>query len=144
MSHLLFERPFSRRLPWEVIRRPSGSTALLSSTTARNPTFTPDMADLFVFRLTASDGTKTSITTVSLTATTSGCTIAQPVVTAPALVGEDSPNRTASVVFHAGSSYAWTITNGTITAGQGTSQVTFRAGLQGTLTLSVVGSVRCV
>jgi hypothetical protein len=123
---------------WEVIRRPSGSTAVPSSTSARNPTFTPDVADLFVFRLTASDGMKTSITTVSITATTSGCSIAQPVVTAPALVGENSPNRTASVASHAGSTYAWSITNGTITAGQGTSQITFRAGLQGTLTLSVV------
>jgi hypothetical protein len=106
---------------WEVIRRPSGSTALLSSISVRNPTFTPDVADFFVFRLTASDGTKTSITTVS---PASGCTIAQPVVTAPALVGEGSPNRTASVSDHALSHYTWTIT--------------FRAGLQGTLTLSVV------
>jgi hypothetical protein len=54
---------------WEVIRRPSNSAAVLSSTSIRTPTFTPDVADLYVFRLVASDGTKTSITLVSLTAT---------------------------------------------------------------------------
>ncbi len=63
---------------------------------------------------------------------------AAPVVTAPATVGAGSPNRTASVPAHAGSIYAWTIGNGTITAGQGTSQITFTAGVAGMpLTLSV-------
>jgi len=47
-------------------------------------------------------------------------------------------NRTASVPAHAGSAYAWTIGNGTITAGQGTNQITFTAGVSGVpLTLSV-------
>ena len=60
------------------------------------------------------------------------------VITAPATVGAGSPNQIASVPAHAGSTYAWTITNGTITAGQGTSQITFTAGTAGTpLTLSV-------
>ena len=49
-----------------------------------------------------------------------------------------NPNQTASVAAHTGSTYAWLITNGTITAGQGTSQITFTAGIAGTpLTLSV-------
>ena len=61
-----------------------------------------------------------------------------PVITAPALVGAGSTNRPASVVNHAGSSYAWSIANGTITSGQGTSGITFTAGAAGiTLTLSV-------
>jgi hypothetical protein len=39
---------------------------------------------------------------------------------------------------HAGSTYAWAIGNGTISEGQGTSQITFTAGTAGTpLTLSV-------
>jgi hypothetical protein len=42
------------------------------------------------------------------------------------------------VANHAGSSYLWTIGNGTITSGQGTSQITFTAGIAGTLTLGVV------
>jgi hypothetical protein len=63
------------------------------------------------------------------------------VIAAPSAVGAGSPNRTASVASHAGSTYAWTIGNGTITAGQGTSQITFTAGAAGTpVTLSVVES----
>ena len=54
---------------WRVIRQPSGSNSVLSSASIRNPFFTPDVADLYVFQLTASDGVKTSITTVSLAAT---------------------------------------------------------------------------
>ncbi len=54
---------------WTQIRQPSTSAALLSSASIRNPIFTPDVADLFIFQLTASDGVTTSITTVELTAT---------------------------------------------------------------------------
>ena len=58
---------------WQEIRRPSGSTVTLSSTTIRNPTFTPDVADVYVFRLTASDDSGAQIiTTVSLTAYSGG------------------------------------------------------------------------
>jgi hypothetical protein len=61
-----------------------------------------------------------------------------PVVAAPSTVGAASPGRTASVPAHAGSTYAWTIGNGTITAGQGSNQITFTAGTAGTpLSLSV-------
>jgi sugar lactone lactonase YvrE len=56
---------------WEAIRRPAASTATLSSTTIRNPTLIPDVPDLYMFRLTATDNSGSqSITTVSLTATT--------------------------------------------------------------------------
>lgn len=51
---------------WSVVRRPAGSTAVLSSATARNPTFIPDVADLYIFRLVATNASGTSITTVSL------------------------------------------------------------------------------
>jgi len=55
---------------WEEVRRPSGSMATLSSAVIRNPTFTPDVPDLYVFRLTAFDTSGSqSITMVSLTAT---------------------------------------------------------------------------
>jgi hypothetical protein len=54
---------------WRTIRQPSASTATFSSTLIRNPVFTPDVADLYIFQLTASDGVKTSITNVELTAT---------------------------------------------------------------------------
>jgi streptogramin lyase len=42
---------------WQLVRRPATSSAQLSSLTARNPTFVPDVADLFVFRL---EGTNAS------------------------------------------------------------------------------------
>ena len=89
--------------------------------------------------------------TYSVTVTAAGCASApgttavvvnpvpaMPGVTAPSAVGAGSPNRTAGVAFHAGSTYSWTIANGTITSGQGTSQITFTAGTAGTpLTLSI-------
>jgi sugar lactone lactonase YvrE len=55
---------------WTLIRQPSASSAQLSSASIRNPTFTPDVADVYIFRLTASNGAMTSVTTVSLIATT--------------------------------------------------------------------------
>jgi hypothetical protein len=54
---------------WSIVRRPSGSTAILSSTSIRNPTFTPDIADLYQFRLVAGGSGGTSMTVVSLAAT---------------------------------------------------------------------------
>jgi sugar lactone lactonase YvrE len=53
---------------WTVIRRPAGSTAVLSSTTIRNPTFTPDVSDLYVFRCKATTASGSSISTVLLNA----------------------------------------------------------------------------
>ena len=48
---------------------------------------------------------------------------------------------TASVEAHPGSTYAWTLTGGTITGGQGTAEVTFNAGGPGvTMTLEVIES----
>jgi hypothetical protein len=54
---------------WSLIRQPSGSTAALSNPTARNPTFTPDVADLYIFRLKATDAAGAiSIRTLELAA----------------------------------------------------------------------------
>ena len=59
-------------------------------------------------------------------------------ITAPASVVAGSPNHPASVpAGPAGTTYAWSITNGAITAGQGTNAVTFTAGPSGTITISV-------
>ncbi len=68
----------------------------------------------------------------------STCPIPPPLVmTAPSEVGAGSPNRVASVASIVGATYDWSITNGTITGGQGTNQVTFTAGTPGTLMLNV-------
>lgn len=65
---------------------------------------------------------------------------------APAVSGPAGPllphqrGLVASVPAAAGSAFAWSVSNGTITGGDGTSQVTFDAGPQGTTLLSVVQS----
>ena len=40
---------------WSLVRRPNGSTAELSSANVRNPTFIPDVADVYVFQLCATN-----------------------------------------------------------------------------------------
>lgn len=63
----------------------------------------------------------------------------EPAITAPdtALVG--ATGLTASAADHSGATYAWTLDGGAITAGQGSSAVTFDAGSPGTtMTLQVV------
>ena len=62
---------------------------------------------------------------------------AAPAIAAPAVVGAGSAD-VASVVAHAGATYTWGITHGTITAGQGSSSITFKPGAVGTVTLTVV------
>jgi sugar lactone lactonase YvrE len=52
---------------WSVIRRPADSVAELSSSTIRNPTFTPDMPGLFVFRLVATGNGAMRVSTIDLT-----------------------------------------------------------------------------
>ena len=63
---------------WSIVRQPATSTATLSSTTIRNPTFTPDRSELFLFRLEAASATGMNISTVGIsagaTATLSGST----------------------------------------------------------------------
>ncbi len=57
---------------WKMIRRPTGSTATLSSTIVRNPTFTPDLDDIYSFELEATDaGGGKSITRIDLVTTVS-------------------------------------------------------------------------
>jgi hypothetical protein len=57
---------------------------------------------------------------------------AQPVITAPVSVPVGASGASASAPNHAGSTYAWTLTGGTITAGQTTHQIVFDAGSPGT------------
>jgi len=56
---------------WTVIRRPGDSRAQLSSSTTKNPTFTPDKAGRYQFSVRASRSNVMSITTVTLGATAS-------------------------------------------------------------------------
>ncbi|MFO1465658.1 MAG: kelch repeat-containing protein [Steroidobacteraceae bacterium] len=59
------------------------------------------------------------------------------VVTTEALIAAGSANHIASTPAQAGVTYAWTIGNGALTAGQGTNSITFTAGQVGTTTLTV-------
>jgi DNA-binding beta-propeller fold protein YncE len=65
---------------WSIVRKPAGSSTTLSSTTIRNPTFTPDVADLYIFRCVATSATGSSITLVSLQGTgpATGIAVAYP------------------------------------------------------------------
>ena len=69
-----------------------------------------------------------------------------PVISAPSSARPNQSGLTASVASHAGSRYNWSISNGTITAGQGTSRITFTAGSKGSVTLSVteISAAGCV
>lgn len=59
---------------WEEVRIEGFSRATLSSTTMRNPTFTPDVPGRYFFRVTATDGGgSSSITEVGLVAGDSSC-----------------------------------------------------------------------
>ncbi|MEO6323819.1 MAG: PKD domain-containing protein [Thermoanaerobaculia bacterium] len=91
-----------------------------------------------------------SVTTVTdangSTAGTGSATItvkpspAQPSITAPVGANPGQTGLTAAVLPHAGSTYAWGISNGVITAGNGTSSITFTAGSAGSITLTVIES----
>ena len=60
-----------------------------------------------------------------------------PVIAAPSSARPNQSGLIASVASHSGSRYNWSISNGTIGAGQGTSRITFSAGNKGSVALSV-------
>ncbi len=61
-------------------------------------------------------------------------------ITGPSSVAAGASGLTASVPAATGVTYAWTITDGTITAGGTTNQITFTAGTSGTLVLGCTES----
>jgi len=69
-----------------------------------------------------------------------------PAISAPSTARPNQTGLTASVATHPGSRYDWSVSNGTITAGQGTSRITFTAGSKGTVNLSVteISAAGCV
>jgi len=97
---------------WSVLRRPSGSTAQLSSTTAKTPTFTPAVADLFVMLLRAEGPAGVRYSTVSFTATEPceplGSVVAS-VAGSPALVCLTGTGATATSAVSGGGNetYQW-------------------------------------
>ena len=65
------------------------------------------------------------------------CTPPPATIGAPSGVCPFSTGNNASVAATAGATYAWSITNGTITGGLGTNAITFDAGSSGAVTLNV-------
>ena len=73
-------------------------------------------------------GTGSAVVTV-------GLPIAMPVVSAPLSAAIGATGLSGGVADHAGSTYAWTLTGGTIASGQGTASIAFNAGAPGTTML---------
>jgi parallel beta-helix repeat protein len=80
-------------------------------------------------------GQQVTSTAASLTVTAAP---GLPTITIPTSVPVASTGNTASVDNHAGSIYNWTLSGGSISGGQGTSQITFDAGPAGTLMVASV------
>lgn len=98
---------------WRIVRKPSQSTAALSATNVRNPTFTPDVAEPFTFLLRASSDSGVRYSLVSLWPTSSCTPIASAVATVNSgyettICGADS-GGTASVAVNGGGTlqYQW-------------------------------------
>ncbi|MGA2867488.1 MAG: NHL repeat-containing protein [Verrucomicrobiota bacterium] len=73
---------------WRLIRDPSASSAALSAANVRNPTFTPDVADLYIFRLEATNAAGAMcIRTLTFTAVPPPPSIATPPLTQTAEMG---------------------------------------------------------
>ncbi|HEX8408038.1 MAG TPA: hypothetical protein VF883_04190 [Thermoanaerobaculia bacterium] len=220
---------------WSIVRRPPGSSAQLSSTTANAVTFTPDVADLFTIQVRAEGPAGIRYSTVDIVpsedceplksvtasideeeicssnppqavvhavggvasiqwgwrATPAGATHAisgatsatyaptaadlgdpgpkylvatvtsscgvpvasnpvqvtvppTPAISASSGVYANSTNNFASVLdAGAGTTYAWSITNGTITSGQGTRSIRYTAGAFGEVTLGITVNNGC-
>jgi uncharacterized repeat protein (TIGR01451 family) len=139
------------------IQAPPAVTITGPASTCPNVSFTLDAGAGFS-AYSWSNGATTRTITVSQTATTTysvnvttsaGCSVSASqtvsmastgtvTISAPASVVASSAGHAASApAGPAGTTYSWSITNGTITGGQGTNAIQFTAGPSGTLTLSL-------
>ncbi len=113
----------------------SGAELPAAPASGTSTTVTPVATGTFIYTLvvTGPGGTATGTAAIRV--------VAPPVctVTGEAAVFAGTPGHVASVPSQVGSTYNWNITNGTITAGQGTNQITYTAGTTtgvGVLTLT--------
>jgi len=89
------------------------------------------------YDVVVTDGVGQQITSTAATLTVTAAPTL-PTITVPTSVPVGSTGNIASVDNHAGSLYNWTLSGGSITGGQGTSQITFDAGAPGTLMIASV------
>jgi hypothetical protein len=85
---------------------------------------------------TVTDNTTQAVVATYSTQVTATNAPVQPLILAPGFATTGQTGLAASVENQPGTAYSWTISGGTITAGAGTSSVTFTAGATGPLTLS--------
>ena len=87
--------------------------------------------------VTATDSVLSSMTDTAWATVNSAPAAA---ITAPATATAGTGGLVASVVPQSGATYAWSITNGSVTAGAGTNSIQFSVGSVGTTTLSCIVS----
>jgi hypothetical protein len=93
---------------WRLIRDPSASSAALSAANVRNPTFTPDVPDLYVFRLEATNAAGSiCIRTLAFTAVPPPPSILTPPLTQTAEMGSVAGFRVEVANAAPGTSYQW-------------------------------------
>jgi hypothetical protein len=123
----------------------AGSTTLppglmLNATTGAI-TGTPDTSGVFSFDVKAELFNASNVSTGCSVTETKSITVncpGAPAITAPAAVCAESAGHAASVPSVPGATnYTWAITNGAISAGQGTNQITWDAGTSGPAEISV-------
>ncbi|MBV8520373.1 MAG: hypothetical protein JO197_23480 [Acidobacteria bacterium] len=113
---------------WSIVRRPSGSTAELSSTNIRNPTFTPDVADLYTLVLRAEGPAGVRYSSVDLLPTDSCGLIASVVATLDSSCLGGGGTATVTVTGGGAVTYQWgwrAISGGTITPLAGKTSATY-------------------
>lgn len=121
--------------PWDVTWS-DGATQLAVASSPAQRTVSPASTSVYtVTQVVSEAGGCVAAGTGSATVTVIAPP-ATPVITAPASAFAGAP-FTASVPAVAGVNYTWTVTNGTVTAGAGTQQITLAAGETGFVTISV-------
>jgi len=100
-------------------------------------TFTPGASGNVGFSCVVSNAAGTASTPGTASSAIAAAPVT-PVITAPAAVTASQAGYTASIPAQAGSTYAWTLTNGTVTAGAGTTSITFTPAASGSVGFSCV------
>jgi fibronectin-binding autotransporter adhesin len=114
----------------------AGFASYLWSTGAATQTITVTPSATTNYSVTVSNGSCTATATHNVTVTP----LPSVAINAASSVTSSSTNNGASVPFTSGATYAWTISNGTITGGQGTNAILFTAGASGSVTLGVTAT----
>jgi len=111
-----------------------GFASYLWSNGATTQTITDSPAATTTYSVTVTNNAGCS-GTASKTVTQNGSPT--PAITAAAAVCANSAGNAASVSTVSGATYAWTVTNGSITSGQGTNAITYSAGASGNVTIAI-------